>query len=262
MSHIYDALRKSQGDDEPRRPPGDGDAPPPEQPGERPAPLKPEGRVEGALLGEPNAEFLRELGAMRENIDVMLSRSAHRVVGFVGAVVGEGVTTLAVHYAYLMAHLVGKRVLLVDADMARSHLSLSESLGTRPGLSELLSTDIPLEKVVVCTELENLHFLPAGQDQVNHVESVASGPTRSLFDHLGQIYDLVVVDSAPALEHPEAPLIGAACDGVVVVVRAHRTRREIIQRALAELNVARCRILGTVLNAHRASLPGFLRERV
>jgi Mrp family chromosome partitioning ATPase len=207
-------------------------------------------------------DFLHELNPLRENVEVLLGRSMRRVIGFMGSVPNEGTTTLAVHFAFLVARVSGKRVLLVDADMARSHFSLSEALGQREGLTELLRTPKPLEEVILGTEEPKLHFLPAGLDQIQHVEAVSSGPIRPLLDRLGQLYDAVVVDNASILEHPEAPLIGAACDGVVLVVRANRTRREIAQRALAELNYARCRILGSVLNARQISLPSFLRERV
>ncbi|MCK4304842.1 MAG: CpsD/CapB family tyrosine-protein kinase [Candidatus Eisenbacteria sp.] len=271
MSHIYDALKKSRGE-EPVRPDAGsgGSTPPPEPPaappsskGDQPlAPLVPDGKIQGRLLGEPNTSFLRELDTLRGNVDVLLSRQSRQVVCFTGAVPGEGSTTLAVHYAYLISSVVGKRVLLVDGDMARSHLSLSDAIGERAGLSELLTSDLPLESAIVGTEDPKLHFLPAGQDQIHHIEAVTSGPIRSLLDHLGERYDAVVIDSAPVLEHPESPLIGAACDGVVLVVRAERMRWEIAQRALRELNIARCRILGSVLNAWRPSLPSFLSERV
>lgn len=272
MSHIYDALRKSQGDGpdrpswdsnkDPSSPPAGQAAAPAPQGAQQAKAVVPETRLEGSLLEQPNADFLRELDKLRENIEVMMGGLARRIVGFMGAVPDEGTTTMAVHFACLMARVGAKRVLLVDADMARSRLSLSSVVGERDGLSELLSSGSLLEKVILSTEDPNLHFLPAGRDRIHNVEAVGSGKLRPLFDHLGQLYDIVVVDNAPVLEHPEAPLVGAACDGVVLVVQANRTRREIAQRAIAELNLARCRILGTVLNAYKVSLPRFLRERV
>lgn len=277
MSHIYDALQKSMGGkgsgEEKERPgavPGGSHDDGPQEPPAPPAPprrapagdFEPEGGVEGGLLGEPSTDFLRELDVLRENTEVLLSRNQRRVISFAAALPGEGATTLAVHFAYLLARVAEKRVLLIDADMARSAPSLSEAVGDCDGLTELLRGGGPLEKVILRTEQANLHFLPAGRDRVRHVEAVSSGQIRPLFEELGSYYDTVVVDNAAVLEHPEAPLIGATSDGVVLVVRAHYTRREIVQRAVAELNFSRCRILGTVLNARKESLPGFLRERV
>ena len=264
MSHIYDALNKSKGED-PKRP-ETGEQSTPEPPAPPPAEgrraVAPKKRIEGSLLANPHHEFLRELETLRDNVEVNFGRAERRVVGFAGAIAGEGASTLAVHFAYLQARLAGKRVLLIDADMARAHQSLSDAVADEAGLSELLLADQPLENLVLATEDEHLHFLPSGRDRIHHVESIGAGRLRPIFEMVGRTYDSVVVDHAPIREHPEAPIVASACDGVVLVVRAHQTRREIVQRALSELNFSRCRILGTILNARKESLPGFLQGRV
>jgi len=273
MSHIYDALRKS-GEGDPERPGqgseagaagGDGAAQSgsgaPAQ-GTGGGPIVPEERLEGSLFGEPDIEFLQELDALRASVEVSLGRGGRRVVGFAASAPDEGTTTVAAHYAYLMAKVAERRVLLVDADMARGNLSLSDAIGERDGFCEILERELPLERVILATEEPNLHFLPAGRDRVHYVEAISSGAPRPLFERLGSLYDAVVVDIAPVLKYPEASLIASACDGVVLVVRAHRTQKGVVRRALAELNFAKCRVLGTVLNARRETLPGFLRDRV
>jgi Mrp family chromosome partitioning ATPase len=270
MSHIYDALRKAGGD-EPRPPqteattgePAAG-APgaPSAEPGRARRILMPRGAVTGRLFAEPDLEFLKELDRLRASIEVILGSGGRRAVGFLAATVGEGATTLSLHFAYLMARIVERNVLLVDADMGRSSIGLSEALGDRGGLTELLRGEAAAEDVILGTEEPRLHFLPAGRDQIRHVEAATSGRLRPVLEELSGFYDWVIVDMPAALRHPEAPVIAAACDGVVLVVRAHRTRREMAQRALDELNVARCRVLGTVLNGRCESLPGFLRDRV
>jgi capsular exopolysaccharide synthesis family protein len=268
MSHIYDALNKSRGGEPPRTggpgepgPPGPPPAQrPPAQGEEPPRRFEPADRLEVGLLGEPNHELLRELDSLRSSVEVALGRGPHKVIGLTGARAGEGASTVALHFACLLSRVVERRTLLVDADMTRSGVGLSDVAGNREGLSELLVRDLQPEKMILATGDPNLHFLPSGQDRVHHATGIGSGLLRPLFDALGRYYDAVVVDIAPVLEHPEAPYIGAACDGVVLVVRAHQTRRELAQRALGELNFARCRILGTVLNGSKGNLPGFLRE--
>lgn len=262
MSHIYDALRKSGGSEpeKPRQTPGDPSPPP--AVAARPGSITPEFSVEGSLFGDPDIEFLQELDVLRSSIDVMLGRTTQRVIGFSAAGPDEGATTVAAHYAYLLAKVAEKNVLLVDTDVARSNVPLSEPFGEREGFAELLETDVPLERVVLATEEPRLHFLPAGRDRVHHVEAVSTGALRPLFERLASHYDVIVVDIAPVLRNPEASVIASACDGVVLVVRAHRTRREIVRRAVAELGFAKCRLLGTVLNACQENMPRFLRERV
>ncbi len=254
MSNIYDALRKSRGEEPPPPPP----PPPPEATGG----FSPRAQLDRELIARPHAEFMQELDALRGNLEVLLGSTARRIVAFMGSVAGEGATTLTAHFGYLMARVASKQTLVIDADMGRSGVGLSDALGDRPGLAELLARDLPLEDVILGTADPHLHFLPAGEDRVHHVEAIGAGRLRPVLERLSKHYEAIVVDNSPILRHAEAPLIGASCDGVVLVIRANHTRRELAQRALAELNFARCRILGSVLNARKGTLPGFLRERV
>lgn len=253
MSQIYDALRKAGGE-EPRRS-GEGGAEP--RTG-----LTPRGRLTSRLLGEPDRELLADIDGLRQGLESMLGGSPRRVVGFTGSVVGEGATTLAVHFAHLLASAAGRRVLLVDADLSRSNAGLSTAIGERAGLAEVLRRQSSLEDALLATEDAGLHFLPAGKDGMHHVEAASTGAVKPLIDQLGAAYDWVIVDLPPVLRHVEARAIGSACTGVVLVVRGNRTPRAFAQRATRELNLSRCVVLGCVLNARQEALPRFLRERV
>lgn len=252
MSHIYDALRKAGGEG-PRKP-GEG--------GEPRAGLSPRGQLTGPLLGPPDFELLKDIEGLRQSIEGLLSTAPRRVIGFAGSVVGEGATTVALHFAHRLASVGERHVLLIDANMGHPSGGLSAAVGERNGLAEVLGRQVPIEEALLATEDARLHFLPAGKDAVRHVEATSSGPVRPLLEQLGGAYDWVVLDLPPVLRHPETRAIGAACTGVVLVVHAHRTPCAVVQRATGELNLARCRVLGCVLNARRESLPRFLRERV
>jgi Mrp family chromosome partitioning ATPase len=255
VSNIYDALRKAGGE-EPRPAQAEGAAE------TRRTGLSPRGRVSGKLIGEPDFDLLKDVDGLRQSIEGALGPAPRRVIGFTAAVAGEGTTTIAVNLAHLLARVVDRRVLLIDGDMGRSGGGLSAAVGEHDGLSEVLRRQVQIDEALLETEQPGLHFLPAGKDRVHYIESAASGPVRPLFEHLGSAYDWVVVDLPPALRHPETRMLGSACTGLVLVVRANRTPRSVSQRALGELNLARCRMLGTVLNARRESLPRFLLERV
>jgi Mrp family chromosome partitioning ATPase len=254
VSNIYDALRKA-GAEDPRPATGEGGE-------QRRTGLAPRGRVSGKLIGDPDAELLRDVDGLRQSIEGALGPAPRRVVGFAGAVAGEGTTTIAVSLAHLLARVVDRRVLLIDADMGRTSGGLSAAVGEHDGLTEVLRRQTPVDEALLATEAEGLHFLPAGKDRVHQIEAAAAGPVRPLFEHLGDAYDWVVVDLPPVLRHPETRMLASACTGVVFVVRANRTPRTVSQRALSELALGRCRVLGSVLNARRESLPRFLLERV
>ncbi len=258
MSHIYDALRKASQ----QQPPAGSAVPADTDAGGSPNGLTPRAAVGGKLLGAPAIGFLQQLDSVRASLEALLPPPMHRVVGFVGCRPGEGATTLALHFAQLMARVVERRVLLVDTDLGQPNLGLSGAVGERSGFCELLRGEARPEDVVLGTEEPRLHFLPAGREQARHIDATASDRVRPVLDGLAGHYDWVVVDMAPVLRRSEARLIGIACTGIVLVVRAHRTPRALAQRALAELTLSRCRVLGSVLNDRKESLPRFLRERV
>jgi protein-tyrosine kinase len=214
------------------------------------------------LLDNSYGGMVQELSELRESLETLLQRRGRRVIAFAGSVAGEGGTTIALHYAQLLAIVAEQRVLLVDGDMGRSRASLSRGLEKQDGLSELLRGDLPLEQVVLKSTIPNLHFLPAGRDQINHVEAARRGDPRRLFDRLNHYYDVLIIDCPAVLEYGESTPLSAASDGVVVVVKANVTRREVVQQTLAKLNRSRCRILGTVLNSYNEKIPGFINERI
>ena len=79
---------------------------------------------------------------------------------------------------------------------------------------------------------------------------------------LAKHYSFVLIDAAPPLDAPETGPLGAGTDGVVLVVRASRLRREVVQRAVQHLTKARCRVLGVILNDRRYPIPDFLYRRI
>src|SRR5262249_20150446 len=95
---------------------------------------------------------------------------------------------------------------------------------------------------------ENLYVLPSGP-AIQEVGNVLfTERLRNLLATLEEEFDIVLIDSPPVLQFPEARVLGRMADGVILVVRAGRTTREAGLAALKGLTDIRCRILGTILN--------------
>ncbi|MBD3334541.1 MAG: AAA family ATPase [Candidatus Eisenbacteria bacterium] len=225
-------------------------------------PFEPASRIETGLDGLPDLRVQQEMERLQSSLDVTMDPSRRRVVTFLGAVAGEGATTLSLHYALYLARAAEQPVLLVDADMARSSRGLSEGMEDQPGLHDVLRGVIDPAQAVVGTEEERLHFLPAGRELSGYAELVHSPRFSGLLDNLGKRYRVVILDGPPVIAHPEAAIIGAAGDGVVFVIHHRRTRREVIQKAIQNLQIAKCNILGSVLNKRVHDIPEFIYQRV
>lgn len=253
MSNIFDALNKQKGTPGQVRP-------------DPIIPISPETEDSAALpaAGEPERDL--EMERLRQRILLELGPLTSATLVFSGAVEGEGATTMALLFARELARAEKKPVLLIDADLAGYPQSLSGALrhenAPRPGLTDLLEERATLASTLLATEQPYLHFLPRGTEAGAPLDVIKPERVKRFFRELEQHYSFVVIDCSPLLLAPETGLLAGVTDGVVVVVRANRTRREIVQRALKVLQNGSCRVLGAVLNERRYPIPAFLYRRL
>ncbi len=160
---------------------------------------------------------------------------------------GEGKTTSAYALARDFAR-VGKRVLLVDADMRRPSMHKLLALENANGLVELLSRTIPLENAVRATAIANLDFIPAGASVPNPAELLGTETMPWIIAAMDDQYDLVIIDGPPMLGLADAPSIATHVEATVFIVDASQARRATILAALRRLRLSRARLLGIMLN--------------
>lgn len=162
------------------------------------------------------------------------------------AVSGEGKTTVAANLAVTAARM-GIRVFLVDADLRAP--SLADRLGVDPaiGLAHLLTGEHGLPEALVDIGVENLRVLCAGAVPPNPAELLASERAPWMWDRLRASADLVIVDSAPVLQVPDALEIARLAD-LIVISATHSSSRRHNLRVMAErLRQVGGRVSGSVL---------------
>jgi len=160
---------------------------------------------------------------------------------------GEGKSTIACHLAIANADR-GKKTLLVDGDLRRPSLHTKFGLTPREGLSNVLTSELPWQDVVLPVEgRPNLSLLPAGLG--SHRAADLIGPRLStLLDEFAKEYDLVFLDSPPLLGFAECLQMATTADGVLIISLAGETRRRAVAEVISVLNRLRANIVGVVLN--------------
>jgi len=174
-----------------------------------------------------------------------------RSVALTSSVKGEGKTLTSINLALCYAQLFNTRVLLVDGDLRTRGMSALISHTQGPGLAEVLQGSAPFDSAVVSTNLANLFVVGAGESSVAASELFAKPTWTDFMQWCTESFNLVLVDSPPILGLADFELIAARCDGVLMVVRARATAREIVEAAVRELD--KKKVLGVVLNGHEAS---------
>jgi len=167
---------------------------------------------------------------------------------------GEGKTTFTTNLAAAAA-ATGRRTLLIDGDVRRARLHKLFDTPLHPGLTELLAADKLADEVlesphIRSTSVPGMFLLPAGSLQIGEspAEILFSAKLAALLTALKREFDLILVDTAPALHFPDARLLGKFSDGVVLVIRSGVTQRDIAQSVAQRFLIDRVPVLGTVLN--------------
>ncbi|MEW6428715.1 MAG: AAA family ATPase [Thermodesulfobacteriota bacterium] len=242
------------------------------------AALKPDGKLTQELfrrIGHLVTHYLPASAAAESYREVMAALrfaaldGKSRVIAFTSAVANEGKTTAILNTAIALAQSQS-RVLVVEADLRQPILAKWLGLEPRPGLTDLLLgaaerqkavrtvTDLILgamdiEEVTLTPGLDNLFILPCGTKPGNPTELLFSHGFRELLEEASHGYDMVLVDLPPVLAGADTAIISSHVHGVVLVFKAGRTERQMVQRALAQLKKARANIMGIVVNASTSS---------
>jgi succinoglycan biosynthesis transport protein ExoP len=190
------------------------------------------------------AESMRTLVA-----SVLLSRSDRepRVIMFTSATPAEGKTTVVSHLGRTLADN-GFPTLLVEADLRKPDLARAFGIGEEEGLSLFLAGHVsPLPKIHK-TDTPNLFLISAGPRAPNPVALLNSEKMSSFLNETASSFKFILLDAAPVLAVSDARLLACKADGVVLVVRARRTGKNVVRRAWALLENSGANVLGMVLN--------------
>lgn len=168
------------------------------------------------------------------------------VVAVAAAQGGGGVSTTALNLAMMMAR-TGRPTAMVDANMRNPELHKAFQLSQTPGLAEVLTEKVDLETAAAPTRIPNLWLLPAGRAGIPAQALLGQQALTELFQVMRRRFDLIVVDTPPILQYPDALHIGKCVDGVLLVISAHGASRRDQHEARRLFERVEARILGTVM---------------
>jgi len=193
------------------------------------------------------AEAYRQL-----RTSILLSTAGHapKSLLITSSLPSEGKTTTATNTAISLAQ-TGAKVLIIDADMRRPRLHSVFNIENGDGLSTLLSTELTeaeILKIIKHDEGTKLNLLTSGPIPPNPAELIGSEQMANLLKVLQAHFTHVVVDSPPITSFTDGVLIASMVDGVILVVHAGKSSRQVVRRARQLLQDVGAKIFGVVLN--------------
>ncbi|THF74914.1 CpsD/CapB family tyrosine-protein kinase [Cohnella fermenti] len=204
-------------------------------------------RVYIALHSNPTSPLAEAYRNLRINIEFNAGGKEMKTIALLSANPGEGKSTTALNLATAYAQ-IGSRTLLIDADMRKPSLHTAFGIPNNLGLTHILAMDREPEETIQESGIPGLSILPSGPVPVNASELLASRKFDQLLLRLKEIYDIVLIDTPPALKVMDASIVASKADGAVIVVEYHKVKSDEARRLVEEMASVNANVLGVALN--------------
>src|SRR6266481_7424155 len=196
---------------------------------------------------QSSKEALEAYRALRMRLMRAQSKAGVKTIAITSSLPGEGKTLTTMNLGLCYAQLPQQRVLVIDADLRTCGLTSMLDHPSTLGLAEVMAGDVSPDVAIAATNQKNLFVLPAGTVLSSPPELFTGTRWQEFLAHCGELFKVILIDTPPILPLADFELISAACDGVVMVVRAHHGQRETLQKTAGALDPKK--MLGVVFNA-------------
>lgn len=228
-----------------------------------PLPPAPLAELSVAPLTLPMEESQRdEMAKLVQRLFLVPGMDAPRVVVVSGTESGSGCSWVCARMAEMLASQVSASVCVVDANFGAPGLHREYQTENLLGLSDALRDPDSIRKFARPIGRENLWLLSSGADSAQWPALISSDRMRMRISELRQEFHYVLID-APAINAAnDGIVLGRSAEGVVVVIKANSSRRETARKAVQELESAKVRVLGAVLNQRTFPIPRGIYDRL
>ena len=213
----------------------------------------------------PKSTIAETYRALRTGIEFIAMEQQMKVIAVTSSSMREGKTTVICNFAMTSVQ-IGKKVLLIDADLRKPMISTIFGIEREPGLSDVIlgnynweeviktDTDIMMGKMgmeditTTAPGINNLNIITSGLVPPNATELLNSSRMSEILAQVKDSYDIVLIDSSPVLTTTDAVIVATKADGVVMIYQVGQVARGALKRAKTQLENAKATVIGVVLN--------------
>jgi capsular exopolysaccharide synthesis family protein len=171
------------------------------------------------------------------------------------AMLSEGKSVISSFLAMTSAKSKSAKTLLIDFDLRRPKIHKLFHVPLKNGISNILVEGIACRNAIKRAALENLDILTAGDVMENPSELFNGSAIHRIIDEMKFYYDIIIVDSPPLIPVMDPIILLEELDGVILVVKAGATQRDVVLRARELLDSQKDKIIGVIVNNSKQSLP-------
>ncbi|MEM9978760.1 MAG: polysaccharide biosynthesis tyrosine autokinase [Cyanobacteria bacterium P01_D01_bin.2] len=207
--------------------------------------------------GYGGSQFLESMRLLQTNLLLLGAERPVQSIILSSSMPGEGKSTVARHLAQTAATM-GKRVLLVDADLRQPVIHQRLGIDNTQGLSNLLSgnaarTDV-LQQAIPFIEF---YVITAGSIPPDPVKLLSSQRMQQLMGDLEKEFDLIIYDSPPLVGLADTTLMAPHTDGIMLVARVNKCDRDVLGHAIENIRFSNIPVLGLVANGVTPNSKGY-----
>ncbi len=162
---------------------------------------------------------------------------------------GEGKTTTITNLAITFAN-IGKKTLLVDADLRRPVIHRIFNLNIEPGLTQYLTkSSRGIDSFIKQTEIKNLQVITAGATPSDPSGLLSSNRMHKFIKNIGTKWDIILFDAPPSIAFSDVPLLAKEINQFMIVVKSGQTDKFAFNRTIQMLENVNAPIAGVIMNA-------------
>jgi len=200
--------------------------------------------------------FATEIKRIATKLKIANEESNVKSVLVTSSMLGEGKSTLAAYLAIAYSKVHETKTLLIDLDLRRPKVHKLFEIQKGRGVSDILGGEKPVKSCIKKSENDSLYVITSGRfSKYTPSELFNSARLRDLFSELKLYFEMIIIDAPPVIPVSDPLLLGSEVDGALFVIKAGRTQKPIIRRALQLLEDARIKTLGVILNNPEHALP-------
>jgi len=204
-------------------------------------------RSKQVVNDHPNSSVTESFRAVNTNFQFFSDSGKRQVILFTSSASGEGKTFCSINLATVMA-LNGHRTALLEFDLRRPKIHQEFGTSNIIGISSFLIDKAIIEDILTPTHIQNLDLISAGPAAPNPAELIGSDRTGELIDKLKEMYDFLIIDSAPAGILTETLLLMKHTDLNIFVARLNKTIKETFRTTISSLETKKINNISILIN--------------
>jgi succinoglycan biosynthesis transport protein ExoP len=186
-----------------------------------------------SVIDRPNGHFAEVMRNLYMTVFMVEERP--KVVQFASSLPGEGKTSMVLSFGRFIASTTHDSVIVIDGDLRKSSVHCVLGVPRSPGLVDYLEGKATLAEVVQVDERSRMRYIASGSSTINPTHHLGSPLMQSAIAELREIFDVILLDTTPALAVADLRAVQPYVDATVFVVRWRATPRSAVNDAMRVL---------------------------